>query len=419
MEQEIRDLRNRLSRLSEASLRITEDLDLDAVLRRVIDGARLLTGASRGGLAVIDEAGQLEGFISSGLTEEAHQGFVELAGGLELFAYLSSLPEPLRVADFSAHSAALGLPEIGPPLGPVGSFLSAPILLQSARVGHLNLSDKQGDEEFTQEDEDTLVLFASQAALAIANARRHREERRARADLETLIDTSPVGVVVFDGRTGAPVSINREMLRIVAGLRDPDEPPERLLEVLTVTRADGTEISLEELPLSRALGVSETLRAEEIVLRVPDGRSVRALLNATPIRSEEGGVESFVAVLQDMTPLEEQERLRAEFLAMVSHELRTPLAAVKGSVSTLREPPGPLNPADVRQSHAVIEAQTDRMYLLIGDLLDVARIETGRFRSPSGRRTWPCWWPRPGAPSAAAAGSHQPSRSSWRRTCPG
>ena len=221
------------------------------------------------------------------------------------------------------------------------------------------------------------MLFASQAALAIANARRHREERRARADLETLIDTSPVGVVVFDGRTGLPVSINREMLRIVDGLRDPGQPPEHLLEVLTVTRADGSEISLEELPLSQALSASETVRAEEIVLRVPDGRSVRALLNATPIRSEEGEVESFVAVLQDMTPLEEQERLRAEFLAMVSHELRTPLAAVKGSVSTLREPPGPLNPADVRQFHTVIEAQTDRMNLLISDLLDVARIETG------------------------------------------
>ena len=78
-----------------------------------------------------------------------------------------------------------------------------------------------------------------------------------------------------------------------------------------------------------------------------------------------------------MTPLEEQERLRTEFLAMVSHELRTPLTSVKGSVSTLREPPNPLNPADVGQSLAVIEAQTDRMNLLLGDLLDVARIETG------------------------------------------
>ena len=133
---ENQDLRIRLTRLSEASLRITEDLDLDAVLQRVVDGARLLTGASRGGLTVIDDAGQLEALLSSGLTEEAHRGFVELPGGLELFAYLSNLPEPLRVDDFSAHSEALGLPEIGPPLEPLGSFLSAPILLQGTRVGN-------------------------------------------------------------------------------------------------------------------------------------------------------------------------------------------------------------------------------------------------------------------------------------------
>ena len=158
--------------------------------------------------------------------------------------------------------------------------------------------------------------------------------RKAKADLETLVETSPVGVVVFDGRTGAPLSVNREMRRIVDGLRDPDQSPQQLLEVMTVRRADGREVSLEELPQAQALGAGETVRAEEIVLRAPDGRSVRALLNATPIRSEEGEIESFVAVLQDMTPLEEQERLRAEFLAMVSHELRTPLTSVKGSIAS-------------------------------------------------------------------------------------
>ena len=165
--------------------------------------------------------------------------------------------------------------------------------------------------------------------------------------------------------------------RIVDGLLNPDQRPEQLLEVLTVRRADGTEISLEELPLAQALSESDTLRAEEIVLRVPDGRSVRALLNATPIRSEEGTVESFVAVLQDLTPLEEQERLRAEFLALVSHELRLPLSSVKGSVVTLLDPPAPLNPAEMQQFHRIIDNQINSMHELIGDLLDVARIETG------------------------------------------
>ena len=111
----------------------------------------------------------------------------------------------------------MGLPALQPPMAvsrPM-SFLLAPILHRGERAGTFYLSEKHGGQEFTQEDEDTLVMFAAQAAMAIANARRYREERRARAGLETLIDTSPVGVLVFDAATGAPASFNREAMRIV------------------------------------------------------------------------------------------------------------------------------------------------------------------------------------------------------------
>ena len=79
-------------------------------------------------------------------------------------------------------------------------------------MGSIYLAEKQDGPEFSREDEDILALFASQAALAIANALRHREERRAQADLETLVDTSPVGVAVLDAATGVPGSFNREAL---------------------------------------------------------------------------------------------------------------------------------------------------------------------------------------------------------------
>ena len=374
---EIAALRERLSRLSEASLHITEDLDLDAVLQGVLDGARSLTGARMGGVTILDDVGQLQDFITSGLTDEDHQRFVNLPGGPAFFAYLSSLPEPLRLADFSAHTTALGLPEIGPPLGPVGSFLGAPVRLRGVRAGNLYLSDKEGGGEFTQDDEETLAMFASHAAMAIANARRHREEQRARAYLETLIDTSPVGVVVFNAGTGVPVSLNREGRRLVDGLTDPGQTAEQLLDVLTFRRADGREISLREFPLAEALSTGETVRAEEIVIGVPDGRSVSVLLNATAIRSEEGQVESVVVTLQDMTALEELDRLRAEFLGMVSHELRAPLTSIKGSAATVLGSSADLDPAVVRQFFRIIDEQADHMHDLVADLLDVARIETG------------------------------------------
>ena len=370
-------LRDCLSRLSEASLRITEDLDLDTVLQGVVDGARSLTGARMGGITTLDESGQLQDFITSGLTPEVHQRFLELPGGPEFFAYLGRLPEPLRPADFSGHTMAAGLPEIDPPLGPVGSFLGAPIRHRGEQVGNLYLSDKEGGREFAREDEETLVMFASQAALVIANARRHREEQRARADLETLITTAPVGVVVFDARTGVPVSFNREARRIVGNLRMAGGSEEQLLNVLTFRRADGRAISLEEFPLAQALSTGETIRAEEIVMQVPDGGSVTTIVNVTPIYSEEGKVESVVVTLQDMTPLEEMKRLRAEFLGVVSHHLLTPLTTIEGSTTTLLDDASSLDAAEMRQFHRIIVEQSDNMRYLISDLLDVARIETG------------------------------------------
>ena len=376
---EIQALRERLSRLSEASRRINESLDLDAVLQGVLDSARSLTGASYGAFVLLDDSGEIEDFLSSGLTAEEAQQMWSLADGMRFFELLSSTEGPLRLADMLGHISAQGLPDLQPPVevGPSLPLLAAPVLHMGKRVGNIFVAERETGGEFSREDEETLVMFASQAALVIANARRHRDEQRARADLETLMNTSPVGVVVFDGRTGAPVSFNQEVRRIVGGLQNPDQSPEQLLEVMTIRRANGSEVSLEELSMAEALSAGETVRAEEIVMRVPDGRSVTALVNATPIRSEEGEIDTFVVTLQDMTLLEEQERLRAEFLAMVSHELRTPLTSIKGSITTLLDPPAPLNPTETRQFFQIIDAQIGRMHLLISDLLDMARIETG------------------------------------------
>ena len=345
----------------------------------MLDSACSLTGSRYGVITLLDDSGRIQDFVTSGLTPEEHRLFTELPEGMMFFEYLSRITEPLRLRDFHSYIRELGLPEFRPPMAisPVLTFLAAPIRHLGESVGAFYVGEK--DVEFTTEDEETLVMFASQAALVIANARRHRDEQRARADLETLIDTSPVGVLVFDAKTGGVTSVNREARRIVNDLHMPDGSAEELLDMLTFRRADGREISLEEFPLAQALSTGETVRAEEIVIEVPGGGSVTTLVNATPIRSEEGEVVSVVVTLQDMTPLEEMERLRAEFLGMVSHELRTPLTSIKGSAATLMETASDLDPAEMLQFFRIIAEQADYMRDLIGDLLDVARIETGEL----------------------------------------
>ena len=128
--------------------------------------------------------------------------------------------------------------------------------------------------------------------------------------------------------------------------------------------------------MEQALSTGETVRAEEIVLEVPDGRRVRTLINATPIRSGDQ-VESVVVTLQDLTPLEELERLRSEFLGMVSHELRAPLTSIKGSTATVLGASPDLPPAEMLQFFRIIDGQADHMRSLISDLLDAGSIEAG------------------------------------------
>ena len=369
-------LRDRLTRLSEASLHINESLDLDSVLQGVLDSARSLTDASYALITTIGQSGQVEDFRVSGLNPDDARKLWEMPEGPRFFEYISSIPGPLRVADFAAHAASMGFPEFRPP-APVSSFIAAPIRHRGESVGNIHVAKSEPGLEFSAEDEETLVMFASQAALVIANARRHRDELRARADLEALIDTSPVGVVVFDARRGALKSFNRETSRILEGLRTPGRPVEQLLEVLSIRRADGREVSLQELTMLQALSAAETIRSEEVVLRVPDERRVTVLMNATPIRSEKGELESVIVTMQDMTDMEELERLRAEFLGMVSHELRTPLTSIRGSATTMLDATSDLDPAEMRQFLRIIVEQADSMRDLIGDLLDVARIETG------------------------------------------
>ncbi len=374
MRRELQAARERISTLTAAILRISASLELDTVLREIAEAARTLTGARFAVITTVDGAGKLEDAVLCGFTAEEESQVVAWTDNLRVFEALRDMPAPVRVSDMRAYIAGLGFNTDGVI---INTFQGAPMRHRGAQVGNFFLGEKETGPEFTDEDEEVLVLFAAQAAAAIANARTHRDVSRARADLEALIEISPVGVMVFDARSGRLESYNREARRISEGVRTAGQSVKELLEILNVRRTDGREFGLDEISLAEQLINAEVVHAEEIELSVPDGRSVSVLLNATPIRDARGEVVSVVVTMQDLAPLQDLERQRAEFLGLVSHELRTPLAAIKGSVAAVRGAAPALPRVEVDQFLCIIDAQADHMQGLIGNLLDAGRIEAG------------------------------------------
>ena len=245
-----------------------------------------------------------------------------------------------------------------------------------------------------------------QSADELGRANEALRERiaRTRADLETLVEASPAGVAVVEARTGRLVSFNREAARIVEGLSRPGQHSRRVIEALQCRSADGRELALAELPPSPSPPPgTAAARAEEMVLSVPGGGEVRALVGATPVPGGDGDVEWVVVTLQDTAPVEKLDRLRAEFLDMVSRELRTPLTSIKGSTAAVLGAPADLGPDEMLQFFRIIDEQAERLRSLAGALLDAGRTQTGALldagRTETGAATGPA------APAAGRGGA--------------
>ena len=379
----IESLEKRLLTMSVVSRRVTETLDLHTVLQEVVDGARSLTEARYGALAAFDDSGHVGELFISGITAGERKMMGPMPKGRGLIGFLNEIRAPLRLADLSKHPRSVGLPEFLPPMK---TFLGTPIRHLGEAVGNIYLTEKEGAREFTKVDEDTLVMFASQAAMAIANALRYGEEQQARSDaederarLETLVNASPVGVLIVDARSQLVVSVNQEAQRIMGVPPASGASIEHYRELAVCRRMDGKVYENGERPLARALDQGEVVRAEEILFDLPDGRQITTLVNATPIYSEDGEIVSAVAVIQDMTPLEEIQRLRNDFLAMVSRELRSPLTVIKGSSATMLGASTRFDLLEARHYFRIIDQQADLMNKLITNLLDLTSMEAGQL----------------------------------------
>lgn len=192
---ELLQAQERTRGLLEAVVAVAEDLGLESVLERVVASACDLLRARYGALGVIGEDGGLSHFITVGIDEDLASRIGPLPTGHGVLGLLITDPMPLRLHDLSRHPNAYGFPKHHPPMK---SFLGVPVRVRDKVFGNLYLTEKDGGEDFTPEDEDLAVALAAAAGVAIENARLYEDARRRTSWLEACMDIT--GRMLDDGR---------------------------------------------------------------------------------------------------------------------------------------------------------------------------------------------------------------------------
>ncbi|HWQ46728.1 MAG TPA: GAF domain-containing sensor histidine kinase [Longilinea sp.] len=167
-----RTFNERLSALHQASLELVQDISLESLLERISKTACQLLGASFAAVGVMGDDGELERFITSGMSEEEVKGLAHPPKGIGLLGELMHTNKPLRVNQLDKDPRSTGFPA-GHPI--MTSFLGVPIQLGDHQVGHIYITNKENKQPFNDEDQELIEILASYAGVAISNARLYRE----------------------------------------------------------------------------------------------------------------------------------------------------------------------------------------------------------------------------------------------------
>jgi len=267
--------RDRVYALLEAVVAVGANLDLEMVLKQIVEAAITLVRARYGALGVIGDGGRLAEFVPVGLADEQIAGIHHWPEGLGLLGALISDPRPLRLPDIAGSPKSHGFPAGHPPMR---SFLGVPIRVRAKVYGNLYLTEKVGGADFDEEDEALLVALAAAAGVAIDNARLYEEARRQQRWLR------------------ASSEVTR---RLLSGARSDEVLALITQQTLDMSGADLVVLAVptpdrQQLVIQYAAGAAAD---DAMGLVLPSGRSLsgRVMLSGEPVTVEDFGHDQRVA----------------------------------------------------------------------------------------------------------------------------
>jgi PAS domain S-box-containing protein len=350
--------------VSDALTRVPEG-SLHVALEAIAKQAQRLTDAAAAA-ASIDGAGDQarEGWVFLGMAPEQATAIARWTREARRAA-----PRERQTVRVDRHAAP---GELVPGRPSITSLLAVPIRSRGQPVGNLYLTNTRRPGGFDEGDERTVQALAARPGTAIELARLYEREGLERAWLETIVEQLPEAVVIADARGGV-VQQNEAALRLARDTGRADTNSITFDHELRLP--SGAELAPDERPLQRALSRGEDTLCRELCLVKPGGDLLAMLVSARPIRTARG-LAGAIMVLQDISALKELERLRDEWSSIVAHDLRQPVSVIAMAVELLRT--GELRGVEQKALERIrgASARLDRM---IGDLLDVSRIDARRL----------------------------------------
>jgi signal transduction histidine kinase len=351
--------------LLEISRALTQELDLDKLLGRILYiSAEMLAGqaglialrAEKGGWKIATRLG-----ISANLARYLEPLLAEIPDNEDPARF--ELPEVNRLLQNLARTVGLGL------LTGVG----LPLITRERVIGVIFVF-RNYPGIFSSNDRALLQSFANQAAIAVDNAQLYQQVIQDKQRMDALLDSAADGILIL-----SPVHIitrcNPAFARMLGEAMNNivDKSHETVIDLkchkdmLTLEQAEAGGWPLT--PNATLYVEGDLQRSSKVALPVG--------ITYAPLISAEGNLLNIIATVRDITRFREAEEIKSTFISVISHELKTPVALIKGYVGTLRREDADWDREIVKDSLAVIEEEADRLTNLIENLLDASRLQAG------------------------------------------
>jgi PAS domain S-box-containing protein len=350
--------------LIEITRAITSELDLNAVLRLIVQNAVEVLNGHAGLVALEENAERYHIYQTYGvpapLLNQLNPTLQKASSVDEARALLE------RNLTAIAREFGLGLWQI----------VSLPLRVRNESLGRLYVFRTVGG--FSPNDRAVLQMFADQAAIAVHNAQLYAAMNAEKRRLDAVLEFSADGVIIMDA--AHRITTFNQALERITDLDGEDVAGHTFEDVVRLeNKRAGLTLAEAEANGWPILETKGPLMLEADIVRA-DGKRIGVEIYFTALFAADGKLAGIVADFHDISRFREADQMKSTFMSVVSHELKTPVAIIKGYASTLNRPDAKWDESLVRDGLSVIEEESDRLTELIDDLLDASRVEAGGLK---------------------------------------